>query len=270
MPDLSTNPIDLYSFCEEDFIISGFVGEFVNTLTNLAYILFAYQALRRLNRDHGSAASKAIYYGLAIVGLTSGLFHALLKYHAQISDDTGMLIASGCVLHRAMTFDKSPAYQRNFSVGLLAFILSSLTYHSLANEQTVHELTFFALILAVGVKVRALIHQRVTKPEQRKRLTRLSLFGAGSMVFGYFLWQLDHIFCSELTSMKRQIGMPWSFLLEFHGWWHILTAVGAYTFMVMVERLTSDGPLDLSPRAFAWLPMTLLDGRSSDGAQKRA
>jgi dihydroceramidase len=34
--------------------------------------------------------------------------------------------------------------------------------------------------------------------------------------------------------------MPWSFLLELHGWWHILTAAGAYTFMAMVEGLTED------------------------------
>lgn len=55
---------------------------------------------------------------------------------------------------------------------------------------------------------------------------------------GYLLWQLDFRYCSELTSYKRQMGMPWSFLLEFHGYWHILTSIGAYTFMAMVEDLT--------------------------------
>jgi dihydroceramidase len=33
------------------------------------------------------------------------------------------------------------------------------------------------------------------------------------------------------------MGMPWGFLLEFHGWWHVLTAIGAYVFMVMVDSL---------------------------------
>jgi dihydroceramidase len=45
--------------------------------------------------------------------------------------------------------------------------------------------------------------------------------------------------------------MPWSFVLEFHGWWHILTAVGAYVFMVMVDSLTQD-VVDLSGGPFAW------------------
>jgi dihydroceramidase len=65
------------------------------------------------------------------------------------------------------------------------------------------------------------------------------------------LWQLDFIFCSELTAWKRAIGMPWGFLLEFHGWWHVLTAVGAYVFMVMVDSLTQDTVV-LSGGPFAW------------------
>lgn len=40
--------------------------------------------------------------------------------------------------------------------------------------------------------------------------------------------------------MKRAVGMPWSFVFEFHGWWHILTAVGAHVFMIMVDKLTRE------------------------------
>lgn len=59
-------------------------------------------------------------------------------------------------------------------------------------------------------------------------------------MFGYLLWQLDFIFCSELTALKHAVGIPWGFLLELHGWWHILTAIGAHTFMVMVDGLTRE------------------------------
>lgn len=33
---------------------------------------------------HTSFAAKSIYYGLALVGICSSLFHGLLKYHAQM------------------------------------------------------------------------------------------------------------------------------------------------------------------------------------------
>ena len=51
---------------------------------------------------------------------------------------------------------------------------------------------------------------------------------------------MDTRYCAPLTALKRHIGMPWSFVLEFHGWWHVLTAVGAYLFMAMVESLTRE------------------------------
>jgi dihydroceramidase len=55
--------------------------------------------------------------------------------------------------------------------------------------------------------------------------------------------------------------MPWGFLLELHGWWHVLTAVGAYVFMVMVDSLTRD-VIELPGWQFAWLEA------SSDKTQK--
>lgn len=79
---------------------------------------------------------------------------------------------------------------------------------------------------------------------------------SGCMGFGYFLWQLDFRYCAELTQLKRAVGMPWSFVFEFHGWWHVLTAVGAFTFMSLVESLTQErvvvsvSPFSFVPRWF--------------------
>lgn len=70
--------------------------------------------------------------------------------------------------------------------------------------------------------------------------------------------------------MKRSIGMPWGFLLEFHGWWHILTAVGAYTFIAMVEKLTDDKGVSLED-SIAWplgIVATGAFGSSMDGKEE--
>jgi hypothetical protein len=46
--------------------------------------------------------------------------------------------------------------------------------------------------------------------------------------------------------------MPFSFILELHGWWHIFTGIGAYVFIALVEYLTSeDAGLPVYGR-FAW------------------
>lgn len=43
---------------------------------------------------------------------------------------------------------------------------------------------------------------------------------------GFFIWNMDNIFCHHLTSTKKQMLLPWSVILEGHGWWHILTGLG--------------------------------------------
>lgn len=53
-------------------------------------------------------------------------------------------------------------------------------------------------------------------------------------ISGYVIWNIDNFTCSWLTHAKRKIGMPLSFLLELHGWWHIFTGIGAYICMFLV------------------------------------
>ncbi|OAQ66094.1 alkaline ceramidase family protein [Pochonia chlamydosporia 170] len=228
------------NFCEEDYIISGLVAEFINTITNIIYVIYALRHLSRRPTKDGTLAAKAPFYGLALVGICSALFHGTLKFHAQMGDDLSMLVASSCVLYRAMTFDRTWPEIKTFTVVLVVSLATVIVYHVATDEQVVHELAFVLLIFLVGLRTRSLIKTRVKSESQQATLRRNTLFGAACFAIGYFLWQLDLRYCSQLTRYKRQVGMPWSFLLEFHGYWHVLTAIGACTFMVMVEDLTNE------------------------------
>ncbi|KAH0336396.1 alkaline phytoceramidase, partial [Aureobasidium melanogenum] len=196
-------------------------------------------------------AAKSIYYGLALVGICSSLFHGLLKYHAQMADDTSMIIATSIVLHRAMTFQRSDSYTRWFSGLLILAVIAETAYHTIKDEQIVHELSFVLLIIMVASKTRSLIKLRVHDPQDKQMLQKATIFGAGFFASGYLLWQLDFIFCPQLTALKRKVGIPWGFLFELHGWWHILTAIGAHTFMIMVDGLTRE-KVEFSQGAFGW------------------
>ncbi|KAL2160754.1 hypothetical protein VTH06DRAFT_951 [Thermothelomyces fergusii] len=33
--------------------------------------------------------------------------------------------------------------------------------------------------------------------------------------------------CADLRALGQPLALPWAWLFEFHGWWHVLTAVGA-------------------------------------------
>ncbi|KAK6437586.1 alkaline ceramidase ydc1 [Oleoguttula sp. CCFEE 5521] len=262
-----TAPIN---FCEEDFAISPYIGEVVNTLTNIAYIVYATKGLRRLPRNAHFAA-RSLYYGLALVGTCSALFHGLLKHYAQLADDTSMIIATSCVLHRATVYGRSDVFTRTFSTLLLTSVVAETIYHVLydANNKF-HEISFLVLLLLVIWRTRKLITSRVPQSADRRLLTSVTIFGTSVFGVAYTLWQLDQIYCSQLTSWKRSIGMPWSFLLEFHGWWHILTAIAAYVFMVMVGDLTSEGDVEFHGSVYSWLGVRSRHAHSNDGLNGHA
>jgi len=59
------------------------------------------------------------------------------------------------------------------------------------------------------------------------------MVGFGLTVFlgGFGIWNLDNVYCSQLRALRREVGLPWGILLEGHGWWHLMTGLGAYYYI---------------------------------------
>lgn len=60
--------------------------------------------------------------------------------------------------------------------------------------------------------------------EERDRLVLRTMWrmlgtGLGAMAVGFGLWKVDTRFCGVLRGWRREVGLPWGLLLEFHGWW---------------------------------------------------
>ena len=65
---------------------------------------------------------------------------------------------------------------------------------------------------------------RARLPEQlRTTVGRTFTAGAGIFAFGFFVWNLDNVFCGTVTGWKKSVGWPVAFLLEGHSWWHVFT-----------------------------------------------
>jgi dihydroceramidase len=84
------------------------------------------------------------------------------------------------------------------------------------------------MICVVGNQTRSIIGARISDKAVRKDVRKLATWGAVVFISGFGIWNLDNALCGSLTQTKRALGMPWSFVLELHGWWHIFTGVGAY------------------------------------------
>jgi dihydroceramidase len=134
------------------------------------------------------------------------------------ADDLSMLINTGIVLQRLFTFSTSRSYTIAFTVVLTVSLLAIASYHCITDEWLVHVVTFGLMVHVIGMRTRAMIQSRVADRETRKRIGRLAAGGAISFLSGFAIWILDHLFCDNLIGLRHRVGMPWGFLVEFHGW----------------------------------------------------
>ncbi|TVY31659.1 Alkaline ceramidase [Lachnellula subtilissima] len=254
------------NFCEEDYIITTYIAEFINTLSNLVYVYYAYHGIKS-NANHKDAILRNLpYLGIATVGIGSGIFHASLKNYTQWADDLSMLLATATVLHRVFTFDKSIAYTVTYGAILSAAMTAFSTWHCVTDELIMHSVLFGVMIAAIGIKTRSIISARVSDPIVRADVKSLATWGAAIFVSGFVIWNIDTMACAHLTAIKRSIGMPWSFALELHGWWHLFTGLGAYIFIALVEYLTSEEAGQSLSARFAWPVAYIVTGKSGSGS----
>ncbi|KAJ5440972.1 Ceramidase [Penicillium cf. griseofulvum] len=74
-------------------------------------------------------------------------------------------------------------------------------------------------------------YENVRDEKTLKTMWFMVIYGLSMFLGGFFIWNLDNVFCSEIRRMRRSVGLPWGLFLEGHGWWHIMTGIGAYLYI---------------------------------------
>ncbi|KAJ5043697.1 alkaline ceramidase ydc1 [Penicillium rubens] len=85
-----------------------------------------------------------------------------------------------------------------------------------------------------GLPVPTKEHQHYENVRDQKTLKTMWFmvaYGLSMFLGGFFIWSLDNVFCSDIRRMRRSVGLPWGIFLEGHGWWHIMTGIGAYFYI---------------------------------------
>lgn len=242
------------NFCEENYVVTKFIGELINSITNLAYIIYGIYGLRKLQQRGIRDVSRAIpYWGLISVGLCSTAFHVSLKYHTQMMDDLSMLFTTTPVLHRILTVNSTPENSRHIAIILAVALFSLITYHVIADELILHSAFFICQLLYTGLETFKLINIRTDKGSVfRSRIWGIVRFGAVVFVVGISVWLIDGWLCNLLRNARAKAGAPLAYLLELHGWWHICTAVGAYLFIATIDHLASGENHEILDENLAW------------------
>ncbi|KAI6711330.1 hypothetical protein JHW43_006160 [Diplocarpon mali] len=194
-----------HNFCEEDYILTSYIAEVVNTLTNLTYLYYALHGIKNNANRKDAVLRNLPYLGIAGVGLGSAVFHATMKNYTQWCDDLSMLVAVATVYHRVSTFDKSLSTTVISGFVITAVIAAFSVWHCVTDEITMHSVLFAIMIILVGGKTRSIITARVEDPAVAKEVKNLAAWGAGIFVSGFIIWNIDNAICSSLTSWKRNV-----------------------------------------------------------------
>ncbi|EAW08501.1 ceramidase [Aspergillus clavatus NRRL 1] len=250
-------PTSKANFCETDYAVSRYIAEFINSLTNVVYSKQRQRGiperLRQKANKHGDSLRVLPYWGLMAVGLCSLAFHVSLKYHTQMMDDLSMHFATTPVLHRILTANSNRRDSVVMAIVLGSMLLFLVTYHVRTDELILHSVSFVGTVTVIGIHTMRLVNNRTLPGSaSRRQIWGMVRFGAAIFNLGYWLWLIDRWACGFLRDAREAIGLPWAFVLELHGWWHICTGIGAYVFIAVVDHLVSGEDLRDIQQSFAW------------------
>ncbi|KAI8686689.1 hypothetical protein NCS56_00329500 [Fusarium sp. Ph1] len=274
------------NFCEEDYVVTRFIAEFVNTLSSLAYVAYGLYGLFSCPQ-FPTGSRLFLYCGLMGVGICSGGYHMTLKYHTQMcmhpflptryppladhlgfeADELSMHLLTTPLVYRLLTFQASP--RRTMLIGLVLSSLFTLVMvtHIVLDEFVLHAITFASGVLIVANRALKIISQHVPDPHVRGSLRTISLFGCFCFSFGYLLWLIDEFACRYLTDARNIIGSPFAFFLELHGWWHIFTALGSYIAVAVVDLITSGEEVVEDPTKYMAWPIPIVARHMANSAE---
>ncbi|KAI3403504.2 YDC1 [Candida oxycetoniae] len=230
-------PSSTIDWCELNYAVTPYIAEAVNTVTNAAFIALALLAVYQAQSNHLEKRFIVTAFGFLLVGIGSWCFHMTLRYEYQLLDELPMLYATIVPFWSIYSSFKTKKQSLMIGMGIfLATNLLTIIYLWIKNP-TLHQTAYAVLNFCIIYESIILSWKYIRDAKIRKKMDRIAIFGVGIFLFGYLLWNLDIHFCDEVRSIRQGWGIPYGFVLEGHGWWHIFTGTGVYFSLIYEEYL---------------------------------
>ena len=183
----------------------------------------------------------------------------------QLVDELSMIYTTCLMFWATFAHKRVPAVQILLGVLSASLALFITGYYHYLQDPTFHQnayailtaIVLFRSMFVMEVNIRPFYrrkheqHRKLqesdrisdsVKAEERRKDQRdteilkmmWTMIAVGLSVFlgGFGIWTIDNVHCSRLRAWRREIGLPWGVLLEGHGWWHLMTGLGAYFYIV--------------------------------------
>jgi dihydroceramidase len=238
-------PTSRANFCEEDYVLTFYLAEFINSLTNIAYVILAFRAMYGPGRGWLAPKLDLMSLSLLVLGVGSFLFHATLRQALEFVDELSMLGLAWSMMQAMFAVRQTPAMARVSTILLTAALLAFGAFYVYTAKIIYQVIAFFVCMGLLGVRTHYVAHW--SQPRFSEAKIREWDIGAWKAVaiclFGYLLWNIDLEYCKELRAIREYVGLPFAWLFELHGWWHIFTAIGAAMFMDVVRDMRTEAEM---------------------------
>ncbi|KAK5779744.1 alkaline dihydroceramidase PWA37_000954 [Arxiozyma heterogenica] len=240
----------IIDWCEENYVVSPYIAEWSNTISNSMFLLTATYSTWCAYRNGLEFRFLLIGLGFALVGVGSWLFHMTLKYRFQLLDELPMVYATSipawsvfCEFNwktwRAKTKQASKKRQLLFALTVFSFT-TILTYMYLVWHVVLLFQVLYGILTLTVVAISSsfAIFLETKDPLVKKNLYTTMGMGIITFSLGFIFWELDQLFCPLWIHIRRDyLKLPLGVLLELHGWWHLLTGIGVYSYLVFLHYL---------------------------------
>ncbi|KAI1309991.1 Alkaline ceramidase 3 [Mortierella claussenii] len=230
-------------WCESNYVVSYYVAEFWNTLSNaacfaaaaLGYYCFPGPMERRF---------KLLFLTFGFVGLGSVLFHGTLRHKMQLLDELPMLYSATIILF-ILVETKHGAQGRWFPLLLTAWIATTTFIFSTATGQLqfyTFQSTYTVLQFCMIYFLRVLHVQQQEQRQQRQlrrsvtnsslQVTALARRALVLAIFAVSIWLIDLRLCEFVNGVSPQSVLRWN--PQLHAWWHVFSACALYHATVLI------------------------------------
>jgi len=223
-------------WCEVNYQFSHYIAEVSNSFSNLFFICLSIYGAWLSSRESLPARYLVGFAGCALIGLGSFGFHATLLYEAQLADELPMIYVASFFL--AVLLESEPGfgfkstYSKLLVAAVVVFDIVFTATYIIHRNPLYHQCVFAALMVATMVREGQLLFwseaSRTIPDKKKATIVEVLRTGGCTFLLGFFIWNLDNIFCRPWTPIKHAVGWPTAFFMEGHAWWHVLTGLGTF------------------------------------------
>ncbi|KAI8984416.1 ceramidase [Mycotypha africana] len=228
-----TSTID---WCEENYVVSPYLAEFFNTVTNLGFVFFSLFGIYNVWKNKSSKAYMLAYMGVIFVGFGSWCFHMTLQYEMQLLDELPMIYVASIVFWLTYLADPDCHNDTMIRIGLVIYSAVITYSYIIINNPVFHQVAYGLLVCGVVLRSIVLLKKVPnTFVYEKPRMRALLWMSALGFIIAFILWNIDNQFCEHLKMWRSNVPFLIGSVSELHGWWHIGTALGVYYFIVFSE-----------------------------------